>query len=89
LLENLIQWAREVLILNGAQVYEAEDVPYNFIGAPVYARGKWKQAVIKLRMFQMTQFEKVVFLGLQTFFKSFFFVLTAFKRCGYFGAEKH
>ena len=60
--EGLPQWGREALRLRGAQVVAAESLPYNFIGAPAYARGKWREAVVKLHMFRMTQFARVVFL---------------------------
>ncbi len=55
-------WAQQILVIAGAEIIRAETIPYNFIGAPAYARDKWREAVVKLRMFQMTRFAKIVFL---------------------------
>ena len=60
--EKLPTWAKEVLLARGAELFVGKAVPYRFIGAPAYARGKWREAVVKLRMFQLTQYEKIVFL---------------------------
>jgi hypothetical protein len=59
---GLAPWAQEALRLRGAQVVVTQPIAYNFIGAPAYARPKWREAVAKLHMFRMTQFARVVFL---------------------------
>lgn len=59
--EKTPQWVADVLQARGTKVFRMPGLQYNFIGAPMYARGKWKEAVVKLRMFQM-QYAKMVFL---------------------------
>lgn len=58
--KTLPMWAQQVLAILGAEIIQADVLPFNF-----HAKGgnriKWAQAVVKLRIFAMSHYKRLVY----------------------------